>query len=233
MLAVLQARMSSTRLPGKVMREILGVPMIGRQIERLRRSRHLDGILVATSTEAGDDPLVGYLAGEGIAVHRGPLDDVMARFQGALAANGPPKTFLRLTADCPLADPDVIDRVIAHHVSGGFDYTYNTADWTYPKGLDVEVIEHAAFARACAETTDAYDHEHVTPYIYRHLDRFRIGEVRTSPPERWRWTVDTPEDFAFVTAVYEDLYPVRPDFRMADILAWQAAHPGRAISNAA
>ena len=143
------------------------------------------------------------------------------------------ETFLRLTADCPLADPDVIDRVIAHHVSGGFDYTYNTADWTFPKGLDVEVIEHAAFARACAETNDAYDHEHVTPYIYHHPDRFRIGEVRASPPERWRWTVDTPEDFAFVTAVYEDLYPVRPDFRMADILAWQAAQPGRAISNAA
>jgi spore coat polysaccharide biosynthesis protein SpsF len=231
MLAVLQARMSSTRLPGKVMREILGEPMIGRQIERLRRARRLDRIVLATSTGPEDDVLATYVAGLGVTVHRGPLDDVMARFQGALAASGRVKTFLRLTGDCPLADPDVIDRVIAHHGEGGYDYTYNTADWTFPKGLDVEVIECAAFDKTCAAAATPYEHEHVTPYLYGHPQLFRIGEVRQSPPQRFRWTVDTPEDFAFVSAVYAALHPACPDFRMADVLAWQAHHPHLVLAN--
>ncbi len=232
MLAILQARMSSTRLPGKVMRPLLGAPMIGRQIERLRRSRRLDRILLATSTGAEDDVLAAYVAGLGVPVHRGSLTDVMARFEGALAAAGTPSGFVRLTGDCPLADPDVIDAVIAHHQAGSYDYTSNTAEWTYPKGLDVEVVQTDAFARACAATDSPYDHEHVTPYLYAHPELFRIGRLQQSPPQRWRWTVDTPEDFAFVTAVYEALHPTEPDFRMADILAWQAAHPDRVLINA-
>jgi spore coat polysaccharide biosynthesis protein SpsF len=231
-LAILQARMSSTRLPGKVMRPILGQPMIGRQIERLRRARRLGGLTVATSTDAGDDVVAAYCAKLDVACWRGPLNDVLARFVGALTAAGTPKTFVRLTADCPLADPALIDRCVESHIASGADYTYNSKDWTFPKGLDVEVCETAALLRAARESADPYDHEHVTPYIYRHPELFRLNAVTRAPPLRYRWTVDTPEDFAFVTAVYEALYPAKPDFDSGDILAWQAAHPDQVLPNA-
>jgi spore coat polysaccharide biosynthesis protein SpsF len=223
-LAILQARTSSRRLPGKVLKTILGQPMIGLQIERLRRSSRLTGLVVATSTDPSDDSLADFAASIGADVYRGALDDVLARFRGALRSAGDPKTFLRLTADCPLADPDVVDLCIDHHVAGGFECTHNSPDWTFPKGLDVEVIDLAAFDRVVAAVETAYQREHVTPYFYQNPEQFRIGRVRRSPPLRYRWTVDTPEDFAFVTSVYEDLYPGKPDFRMTDILAWQDAH---------
>lgn len=229
--AVLQARMSSTRLPGKVMRPILGEPMIGRQIERLRRAQRLDAIMVATSVDPSDDVIADYCAALGLGCWRGPLDDVLARFIGALGAAGTPKTFVRLTADCPLADPALIDRCIEAHAASGADYTYNSKDWTFPKGLDVEVCETAALQRAARESADPYDHEHVTPYIYRHPELFALNAVTRDPPLRYRWTVDTPEDFAFVTAVYAALYPAKPDFDSDDILAWQAAHPGQVLVN--
>lgn len=230
-LAILQARMSSTRLPGKVMRPILGQPMIARQVERLRRAGSLSAITVATSTDAGDDVIAAWCASAGLGCWRGPLDDVRERFLGALAAAGSPKTFLRLTADCPLADPELIDRCVASHAASGADYTYTSKDWTFPKGLDIEVVETAAFRRAVAESDDAYDREHVTPYIYRNPDRFRLNPIMRDPPARYRWTVDTPEDFAFVTAVYEALYPAKPDFTSDDVLAWQTAHPDQVLAN--
>jgi spore coat polysaccharide biosynthesis protein SpsF len=230
-LAILQARMSSTRLPGKVMRPLLGQPMIARQIERLRRAGRLSAITVATSTDPGDDVLAAWCADNAIACFRGPLDDVQTRFLGALDAAGGPKTFLRLTADCPFADPAVIDACIAAHAASGADYTYNTRGWTFPKGLDVEVCETEALRRATAESADPYDREHVTPYIYGHPERFRVHAVTRDPPLRYRWTVDTPEDFAFVSAVYAALYPANPAFTTDDILAWQAAHPDQVLPN--
>jgi spore coat polysaccharide biosynthesis protein SpsF len=231
LLAILQARMSSTRLPGKVMRPILGQPMIARQIERLRRARRLTGLMVATSTAPDDDVLHQFCWERGVDCWRGPLDDVRARFVGALEAVGTPPVFIRLTADCPLADPDLIDHCIASHAETDADYTYTSKDATYPKGLDVEVVRTAAFFRAVSESDEAYDREHVTPYIYRHPELFRLNALTRDPPARYRWTVDTPEDFAFVTAVYEALYPHKPDFDSDDILAWQDAHPGRALPN--
>ena len=231
MLAILQARTSSRRLPGKVLRTILGRPMIALQIERLRRSKRLTGLVLATSTDASDDILADFAASMDVDVYRGALDDVLARFRGALKSAGDPKTFLRLTADCPLADPDVLDLCIEHHVAGDFDYTHNSPDWTFPKGLDVEVVELSAFERVAEVAKEAYQREHVTPYFYQHPEQFRIGRVLRSPPLRYRWTVDTPEDFAFVTAVYEDLYPGKPDFRMVDILEWQDAHPDLVLIN--
>ena len=157
-LAILQARMSSTRLPGKVMRPILGQPMIARQVERLRRATALSGLIVATSADPGDDEIEAWCGANGVDCWRGPLDDVMARFIGALEAAGTPKTFVRLTADCPLADPTLIDACIASHAASGADYTYNSKGWTWPKGLDVEVCETAALLRAARESADSYDH---------------------------------------------------------------------------
>ena len=230
-LAILQARMSSTRLPGKVMRPILGQPMIGRQIERLKRAERLTSIVVATSTEASDDVIEAYVKTQGVACHRGDLNDVLARFIGVLDTAPDADTFVRLTADCPLADWRLIDRCIEAHEASGADYTYTGLGWTYPKGLDVEVCRTTALRRAQRETRDAYDHEHVTPYLYHHPELFRLNPITRDPPLRYRWTVDTPEDFAFVTAVYEALYPGNPAFTSEDILDWQAANPDKVLPN--
>jgi spore coat polysaccharide biosynthesis protein SpsF len=221
--------MSSSRLPGKVLRPILGRPMIALQIERLRRARRLTGLVVATSTEPEDDAIEDCCAGIGAACHRGSLNDVLARYVGALIAAGEPKTFLRLTADCPLADWRLVDRCIEAHESTGVALTYTSEGWTYPKGLDVEVCETAALVEAAARAHDPFEREHVTPYIYRHPERFSLHSLTRDPPLRYRWTVDTPEDFAFASAVYEALYPAKPDFTSEDILAWQADHPEQVL----
>ncbi len=231
MLAILQARMSSSRLPGKVMAPILGQPMIGRQIERLRRATGISRILVATSEREDDDGLAGYCHGLGVEVFRGELSDVLERFHGALAAAGRPEHFLRLTADCPLTEPAVVDLCIARHLESGADYTYNSAGWTFPKGLDVEVCRIEALDAAWFQASSAHDREHVTPFIYNRPNRFRIEAVTRDPPLRFRWTVDTPEDFAFAYDVYAALYPRKPDFGMDDILAWQDQHPDRVLAN--
>lgn len=229
--AILQARMSSNRLPGKVMRPLLGQPMILRQIERLRRCRRLDRIVVATSSSPSDDPLADCLKDAGVEVVRGPLDDVLERYRLALLAVGSPRDFVRLTADCPLADPEVIDLCVASHVAVGADYTYNYEGRTFPKGLDVEVCATRALLEAASEAADPYEREHVMPFIYRRPDRFSLNAITRDPPLRFRWTVDTAEDFAFVTAVYTDLYPENPAFTSADILAWQTRHPDHVIPN--
>jgi spore coat polysaccharide biosynthesis protein SpsF len=219
-LAVLQARMSSTRLPGKVMKPLLGEPMILRQLERLRRTKTLGALVVATSDDASDDPLTHQLQAEGVATHRGSLHDVLDRFSGAVAAFGPAEHVVRLTADCPLADPKVIDACVRLHVEGGFDYTANDHPPSFPRGLDVEVMTAEALRLAASEATDPAEREHVTMFLYRRPERFRIGHlVGEQDLSRLRWTVDTAADYAFVERVYGRLYLEKPDFTTDDILA--------------
>ncbi|MCI3134709.1 cytidylyltransferase domain-containing protein [Phenylobacterium aquaticum] len=226
-LGVIQARMSSSRLPGKVMADLLGEPMIGRQIERLRRSKRLDQLVLATSQDASDDPVAAYCETVGLTVVRGPLADVLARF--ALAADAFPqaKTLVRLTADCPLTDWRVLDALIDRLVETGADYANNTMPKrTFPHGLDVEAMTIAAFRAAAAEATDAYDREHVTPFIYRQPDRFRLATLTREPSlAHLRWTVDYPEDLDLVRHVYGALYAQDPDFGTEAIaaLAWNSS----------
>jgi len=219
-LAVLQARMSSSRLPGKVMAQVLGQPMIARQVERLRRSKRLDHLVVATSDDPSDDGLATYAASLDLDVVRGPLADVLARFIKALDAFPETSTLVRLTADCPLTDWRVLDETVEAHVESGADYTENMAVKTYPHGLDVEVMKVEALRRAGAEATSAYDREHVTPYLYATPGRFRLADITRSPSlAHLRWTVDLPEDLEFVRHVYETLYPGDPDFGTEAIAA--------------
>jgi spore coat polysaccharide biosynthesis protein SpsF len=207
-LAVLQARMSSTRLPGKVMLPLAGAPMIVRQMERITRARRIDRLVVATSLNPGDDVIEKTCRKEGIGVHRGPLDDVLARFIGALEAFGPAVHVVRLTADCPLTDPAVIDETIETHLETGADYTSNSPErGAFPKGLDVEVITAAALRRAAAEASTPEEHEHVTWGVWNHPERYRLAWVHDPRDEgEVRWTVDRPDDYAFVAAVYDALY---------------------------
>ena len=226
-LAILQARMSSTRLPGKVLASVAGAPMILRQMERLRRARRLDRIVVATSTETGDDELAQVLTAAGVPVHRGDLQDVLGRFIGALDAFGPAETVVRLTADCPLADPGVLDATIARFYETDADYASNVAEpRTFPKGLDIQVMRSQALRAAAAETTDPYDREHVTPFLYRHPDRFKLASHAQEVQEgEVRWTVDRPDDLDFVRAVYDALYPADPDFTSDAVRAFVRGRP--------
>jgi spore coat polysaccharide biosynthesis protein SpsF len=226
-LAILKARMSSSRLPGKVLKPLCGRPMVLRQIERLARARRIDKLVVATSTEPSDDVLAETLATEGVAVHRGPLDNVLARFIGALDAY-PADHVVRLTADCPLTDPEGVDALIALHLESGADYSSNTPDtWSAPKGLDVEVMTAAALRRAAAEASTQEEREHVTWGLY-HGDRgYRTSWLKSPSIDDGdiRWTVDTPDDYAFASAVYDALYPANPAFTSADIRDFLSARP--------
>ena len=230
-LAVLQARMSSTRLPGKVMADLMGAPMIARQIERVGRCRLIDRIILATSTDPADDALTECVQALGIGVHRGSLDDVLGRYVGALEAFGPADHVVRLTGDCPLADPDVIDATLALHLERGADYAANTpAHRTYPKGLDVEVVRADCLRRAGREAGDPYEREHVTPYFYRHPERFAQTFLSQDAQEgEVRWTVDRPDDLEFVRAVYGALYATKPDFTSEDVRAFLRGRPDLAM----
>ena len=220
-LAILQARMTSSRLPGKVMAPVLGEPMIGRQIERLRRSVQIDRLIVATSAEPSDDALAAYCLSLGLGVVRGALDDVLGRFATALADHPDADVVVRLTADCPLADPVVIDAVIARHHAAGADYTSNTLGTrTYPHGLDAEVVRAEVLLQAARLADDPYEREHVTPYIYRRPEVFRLAGVRRRRSlARLRWTVDVADDLAFVRGVYASLYAGDPAFTSEAIIA--------------
>jgi spore coat polysaccharide biosynthesis protein SpsF len=226
-LAILQARMSSTRLPGKVLKDLAGAPMILRQVERVRRARRVERLVVATSTDPSDDGLARMLEAAGVDVHRGPLDDVLARFVGALETR-PAAHVVRLTGDCPLSDPEVIDDTITLQLESGADYSSNTPQThAFPKGLDVEVITAAALRRAAAEAATSEEHEHVTWGVWTRPDRYRLAWLKSARPDdgEIRWTVDRPDDYAFVRAVYEALYPADPAFTSADVRAFVAARP--------
>jgi spore coat polysaccharide biosynthesis protein SpsF len=218
-LAILQARSTSSRLPGKVLLPLAGAPMILRQIERVARARRIDRLVVATSDQASDDALAHVVTEAGVRLHRGPLDDVLARFVGALDAFGPADHVVRLTADCPLADWTLIDAVIEQVVREGVDFGANTpAHRTYPKGLDVEVMTAAALRAAAARATSPEEHEHVTWGLYRHPELYRLTWLSQAAEEGdVRWTVDYPHDYEFVAAVYDALYAANPAFTSDDV----------------
>ena len=223
-LGILQARISSTRLPGKVLKPILGIPMLLHQIKRIQRAKLVDKLIVATSLEQADDELENMCKGNGIQCFRGSLEDVLERFYQA-AKLFKPEHIVRLTGDCPLTDPEIIDQVIEVHLRGNFDYTSNALEPTYPDGLDVEVLRFSVLERARQEATLSSQREHVTLYIYQNPLEFKIGVVKGKPDlSALRWTVDEPQDFALVKDVYEFLYPQNPNFTTKDILEYINIH---------
>ena len=223
--------MSSSRLPGKTLEPVLGQPMIRRQIERIRDAKRIDRLVVATSTDASDDRLAQVCRTEGIECARGSLADVLDRFyQVALSLS--PANVIRLTGDCPLTDPEVLDAVIAFHLDNGFDYSSNTLEPTFPDGLDVEVMRFECLEHAWREARLPSEREHVTPYLYNHRERFRVGSYRGARNfSHMRWTVDEPEDLEFVRRIYAALHPANPSFRMRDVLALLEREPVLAAIN--
>jgi spore coat polysaccharide biosynthesis protein SpsF len=226
--------MSSTRLPGKVLKPVLGKPLLAYQVERLQGVEHADTIVLATTTSEVDHVLVDFAQRHGLACYRGSEDDVLSRYCEATEEAGA-DVVIRVTSDCPLIDPAVIDKVIAAYTQAqpNCDYASNTMRRTYPRGMDCEVFSRKALDTAQAEAVESADREHVTPFIYRHPHRFALRNVEyTSDQSHHRWTVDTVQDFALVSRMLEHLYPERPKFTLEDCLDLLAEHPDWARINA-
>lgn len=199
--------------------------MLLQQIERVLRARVPERIVLATSSNPEDDAVARIGHEAGIGVYRGSLDDVLDRFYRA-AEPYSPSHVVRLTGDCPLADPAIIDAVVQFAVENGFDYASNTIHPTFPDGLDVEVATFAAVRTAWREATTRSDREHVMPFLHRQPDRFNLGNFENSKDlSGLRWTVDEPNDFELVKEIYQALYPLNPEFNTADILALIEEHP--------
>ncbi|MNL17143.1 3-deoxy-manno-octulosonate cytidylyltransferase [compost metagenome] len=219
-LAILQARVSSTRLPGKVLKPLLGKPMLLRQIERLKRARSIDRLIVATSVGPEDDALASLCIENGLECFRGSLDDVLDRFYQAARAVQPAHV-MRLTGDCPLTDPEILDRLAELHLGAACDYSSTALEPTFPDGLDAELMTFSALEQAWQEAKLPSQREHVTPFLYQHPERFAIRALKNEVDlSAMRWTVDEPSDFEFVTRVYEGLYADNPSFGMRDVLAF-------------
>lgn len=201
-LVILQARMGSSRLPGKIMRIVNGKPIIEWQLNRIRQSKLIGEIVVATTVNSVDDILVEYLESMGFSVFRGSEDDVLDRFLGVLDKYRP-TSFVRLTADCPLVMPVLIDDAIRYFESSDLDYLSNALEETFPDGLDVEVVKTQALFALNDLSLMPAEREHVTLGIYRRPLQFRIGKVNSLVDlGNQRWTLDYIEDLEFITGVY-------------------------------
>lgn len=217
---IVQARMGSTRLPGKVLKEVLGKSLLEFQIERLLRVRFADNIVIATTTERADQPVVELCSMLAVPVYRGEQENVLRRYQEA-AHFAAAEVIVRLSADCPLIDPAVIDQAIRFYLDHypKYDYVSNTQIRTFPRGMDVEVFSRKALEEAALHAQKPFEKEHVTPYIYQHPDRFTLGNfVGPKDFSSLRLTVDTQEDFTLIKKILEELYPVHPKFTLEDIL---------------
>ena len=201
--AIIQARMGSSRLPGKTLADVAGRPLLLRVVERVQSARRIDKAVVATTDQSSDDPIADLCQQEGVDCFRGSEDDVLDRFYGAAAANRA-DVVVRITADCPVIDPAVIDKVIERFLNGDCDYVSNTFRYTYPDGLDTEVFTFAALEQAWRDAKKPSEREHVTPYL--RTGEFRLANVESDSPVplgKHRWTVDYPADLEFVRKVYE------------------------------
>lgn len=222
---IVQARMTSTRLPGKVLLPLAGEPMLVRLLERLRRVQRADGIVIATTTNVTDDPIAALCAQQGVPCHRGSELDVLSRYADAARLHAA-DVVVRITSDCPLIDPALIDQLIAVYEEGDSDYVSNMLPPTWPYGMAVEVFSATALAQAHAEATQDAEREHVTPFIYWHPQRYRLRNVASPVAlSHHRWTVDTPEDYELVRRLFDHLLPTNPHFTQADVLALLDAHP--------
>lgn len=226
-IAIIQARMGSTRLPGKILKPVLGQPMLARQIERVKRAQTLDQIIVATTTDSLDAPIYRLANQLDIPSYRGSTNNVLDRFyQAALRFNA--DIIVRLTGDCPVIDPAVIDTTVTTFHRSHSDYVSNVHRRSFPRGMDVEVFNFKTLELAWRQAKSNYDCEHVTAYIYAKPQRFKLKTILAPPslgrPEL-RLTVDEPADLKLIRQIYQRLYPRKPNFNLQDIIILLDQHP--------
>lgn len=223
--AILQARASSSRLPNKVILPVLDRPMLARQLERILQAKKIEQLIVATSTECSDNPIAELCESMNISCYRGDLNDVLARFYYASAMHES-EHIVRLTGDCPLTDPSMIDSVIKFHIEGGYDYSSNSLHPTLPDGLDVEIIKASTLREIHQKAVLPSEREHVTLYINNNKSKFKIGSYESSINlSEHRWTVDEQKDLDFVREIYSALYENNPNFTSDDILLHLESNP--------
>jgi spore coat polysaccharide biosynthesis protein SpsF len=230
--AIIQARVGSTRLPGKVLLDLCGKTVLGRVVERTSRMTRIKDVVVATSSLESDDALEDECRRLGVTCFRGSEDDVLDRFRGAAQALGAEQC-VRITADCPLIDPQVSDDIVAQFEAADppVDYASNKIPQTFPRGLDTEVFTREALERSARWAKKPYHRTHVTAYMYQTPELFTLLSV-VSDVDRadWRWTIDTPEDLAFVRSIYER-FDRRSDFSWLDVVKLIELEPALADIN--
>jgi spore coat polysaccharide biosynthesis protein SpsF len=219
---VVQARMSSSRLPGKVMLPILGKPLLIRMLERVQAAKLIGQLVVATSTNPDDDEIENLCKEENLTCYRGHLTDLLDRHYQVAKLYGA-DAVVKIPSDCPLIDPTVIDKVLKKFIENDqYDFVSNLHPATYPDGNDVEVMSFEALECAWKDATKDYEREHTTPFIWENSDTFGIGNIEwetgLDDSSTHRWTIDFPEDYEFIRKVYEELYSTKPAFTLNDIL---------------
>jgi len=217
---IVQARMGSTRLPGKILKPIMGRPMLSYLVERLRRVQSIHHLIIASTINPEDDVIEAFCKKEHISIYRGSENDVLDRYYQT-CCKYPAKIIVRITSDCPLIDPSIIDQAInlLREKSPKLDYVSNTQLRTFPRGMDVEVFYFDTLKIAAKETKSKSDREHVTPYIYKHPNLFYLANFIYMPDaSKYRLTVDTIEDFTLINSIFETLYPHNKNFTLSDIL---------------
>lgn len=222
---IVQARMGSTRLPGKHMKEVLGKPLLAYLIERLQNVKEADQVVIATTKNIKDDVLVDFCRSQNVSVFRGDEEDVLDRYlQAAITFQA--DIIVRVCADCPLIDPSIIDKAIHLFHSSGFDLVTNAKERTFPRGMDVEVFSFQALKNAAGHAKLTEEREHVTPYFYKHPDVFKIYSlIHSTDQSLYRWTVDTEKDLELISHLIETLYPQKKDFNLEDLLCLIKTNP--------
>lgn len=225
MLAIIQARTGSTRLPDKVLLDLEGKTVLEHVINRAKASRYISDVFVGTSIKKADLKIAGLCAELEVNVFCGSEDDVLDRYYQA-ARLVRPKHVVRITADCPVIDPSVVDKVIELHIKENADYTSNTFGETYPDGQDVEVFTFEALKESWKKATLASEREHVAPYMRNHPEIFRQASLNYKENlSNKRWTLDNREDYEFLKIIFRNLYPQKPLFGMDDMLDFLGKNP--------
>jgi spore coat polysaccharide biosynthesis protein SpsF len=219
-IATIEARMNSSRLPGKVMLPILGKPALQLLVERLTRAKSLDGIAIATTTHPADAVIERLAAKLGIGCFRGSEEDVLERVLLS-AQSAQADVIVEITGDCPMLDPEMVDAVVESHRTGKYDYVSNVIGRPLPLGLSVQAFATSVLAEVSQLTQDPADREHVSLYIYEHPERYRLHTVIMEEAEKHndiRVTLDTAEDYALIEAIFEALLPTNPGFTFRDVV---------------
>jgi spore coat polysaccharide biosynthesis protein SpsF len=219
--AIIQARMSSTRLPGKVLKVVAGRTILDRMVERVQKAKHVDETVVATTIDSSDDAIASWCVEAGVVCYRGSLQDVLDRYYQAAVLHHA-DIIVRLTGDCPLIDPDLIDAVVDALIKEKADFACNRLPppmtRTYPIGLDVEACTFTALQHAWNEAIEKHEREHVLPYLYAVPGRFKVVQLNHSTDlGKMRWTLDTPEDLKLLEQVYAR-FSGRNEFSWLDVL---------------
>lgn len=233
-LAIVQARMGSTRLPGKVLKDIVGKSMLWHLVNRLKHATLVDKIIIATTTLKEDDQLEDFARGAALPYYRGDAEDVLARYYDA-ATQFKAEVIVRICSDNPLIDPQITDRIIGEHFVSDADYTSNTIKRTYPDGLEVEVFPFEVLEKAHKAAQRGYEREHVTPYIYQRQDLFRLKSIEASGKLRrpdLRLTVDMEEDLKLIREIFRRLYRDGQIFHTEKVIDLLDRHPELAAINA-